>query len=485
MAGGVPTDGDGSQAPPSPERSAFDYYLGPHLSQGLRGTGNALAWALQNIIPGTSDAESLNQAVAASRRIGPEVMRGNFGQAGLQTGEMLANMLSTLPAVPALGGIIVGRKALQGGQNLNDLLRAEEILAKEMPGKAQHEIVPDELKGRIFDEAGGWYRGVDGRWRREIPDTRENFRWKMDPKDLPETKGVRLSEALDAPHLFESYPGMRTLPLSKRPGMGAEHYPATAFEDARIRLGIDSGSPERLLSILAHEVQHGVQDLEGFARGGSPANMQFFPGAFEDIVPKTAPTGELPSLEQFKGILERTFKHSFRGMPEDEIQRRYQALVADYTKMGMGGGGVPTFSRQINDSDAMEAYKRLLGEVEARSVQNRLSKALNDMQSNPRPWVHQDVPEAQQLTYKGAGRPTAIGQTRARNDAIEQLQGGLTRFKETQDASRRPGSLSSASTKTPPRPNKPPMRDSERVLLDRLLRDIQDAKIPPIPWVDY
>ena len=75
----------------------------------------------------------------------------------------------------------------------------------------------------------------------------------------------KLGEVFDHPELYKGYPELRDVQVTLKPGSGAAFTPQGGIE-----LGTEViGSKETLL----HEIQHAIQEREGWARGGSPENM--------------------------------------------------------------------------------------------------------------------------------------------------------------------------------------------------------------------
>ena len=152
----------------------------------------------------------------------------------------------------------------------------------------------------------GWFRGADGKWRWEIDDsgTETNTRWNFlrnpDAKrynelfekaylhgtataeDLNELqildknlKGVRksplyLDEIVRHDKLFEAYPALRDVKVRFEANTGnkeGSYHPET--DEFVLRTGLKL-EPEKLKSTLIHEIQHAIQEREGFARGSNP-----------------------------------------------------------------------------------------------------------------------------------------------------------------------------------------------------------------------
>ena len=139
--------------------------------------------------------------------------------------------------------------------------------------------------GRSIKMATGWERGVDGFWRYEIPAiqlkplTREKKTWE---------NGLPLESVLQAPGLFEAYPGLKEftlkatsmtavaayLPSSKTIELNIEELPLIASDtDLIIK---SEATRDRIREYLTHEIQHHIQNEEGFATGSNCAQLAYY-----------------------------------------------------------------------------------------------------------------------------------------------------------------------------------------------------------------
>lgn len=116
-------------------------------------------------------------------------------------------------------------------------------------------------------KATGWHEGMDGKWRFEINDSRMQLR--TDAANIPNY--TTLGELVDAPELFEAYPDMADLSVTFHTLEDGQNGGYSRKFDS-IELSRDlKNRPEALLNSLIHEVQHAIQNREGFASGANPA----------------------------------------------------------------------------------------------------------------------------------------------------------------------------------------------------------------------
>lgn len=131
---------------------------------------------------------------------------------------------------------------------------------------------PEEIRSLT-----GWFPGkYDGKLRYEIPDSDAKF--KTDFKDIPESKlfeksePLKLGDVLDHPQLFNTYPDAKNIEVSKRRGFFDFFGSLQGSFDGKNNINITPYAKEPL-STLLHEVQHWIQEKEGFAKGGNEQSV--------------------------------------------------------------------------------------------------------------------------------------------------------------------------------------------------------------------
>ena len=128
----------------------------------------------------------------------------------------------------------------------------------------------------------GWYKDIDGKWKFEINpkggdskifsdeiSTIEGEIGTIADQRLAQIEGKKLGEILKDDELFASYPMLKNIKISAE----TKNY-AGSFKGDEITLNLSLKGDE-LKSSLYHEIQHAVQDIEGFAKGTSPENINF------------------------------------------------------------------------------------------------------------------------------------------------------------------------------------------------------------------
>lgn len=246
-------------------------------------------------------------------------------------------------------GIMAGRMAKTA--NLNLLKKAA---AFEKAG-----LSPDEIW-----KATGWGRGKDWKWRFEIDDSKAPG-FKADAPDaIKNTWGKKpegniygenlpaLENVYQHPELLKAYPELKDLSVAHTDdAWGYASEPTAASPSGK--LGINSNmTPAGMNSTALHELQHHIQRLEGFARGGN-------------------------SRSGIEKVLE-----GLSASDSPEADMLMAAIGKKYNQRpGWLGGTI---------------YKHLAGETESRSVQAR--QAMNKLKRRTRPpWKDEDVPRQSQI----------------------------------------------------------------------------------------
>ena len=194
--------------------------------------------------------------------------------------------------------------------------------------------------------ATGWERGADGKWRYEMPDAK--IKDTMDVggghivkryEDDMLWNGGKLSRVIDAPELFKAYPQLKDVRIDTDAIMN--DMPSNGEYNSKTNtITIHADELKYMNGILNHEIQHVIQDIEGFAKGGSPRLVRGeVKKRFDEVTKQIKQLRAEGKEDEAKALIEKN-----RGL--------YNA----YQK-----------------NDDFNSYKSLAGEVEARNVSARLN----------------------------------------------------------------------------------------------------------------
>ncbi len=200
---------------------------------------------------------------------------------------------------------------------------------------------------------------------------------------------VELNDVMEAPELFKAYPQLEKIKFivkNLEAGLQGQYDADT---------DIITLSPMAGKSTLLHEVQHAIQDIEGFAKGGN--ERQFDEISAEPLREKVSELNKKMSevlteyvpLEDWLAIDQKLLEQNLS--PEEYAQERIDAISkydnGEYRKLAEEQQKIISRIEEIEENalegqveidgrtyeDAFEAYRSLAGEVEARNVQTRMN----------------------------------------------------------------------------------------------------------------
>lgn len=294
----------------------------------------------------------------------------------------------------------------------------------------------EKENARKIKQATGWERGADGKWRYEVEDfeidpkglARRNRLWSnlswgkeydalsdklFDGVELTEEEAARFDELSEKAeelratyeandvrylddyvkdeNLFKAYPELKQIRVeiynAPTSNTGATYY----GNQNLIRVNESVLDRADFRSILAHEVQHAVQSIEGFARGGNSMTYRKHLDALkekrdawsmiEEFADKREELGEDASqMDVYNALVNEYHSDGFefgdgfipsrnafdkgfnlwvRGYDKEGYEDAYNEYQSLIEKFGLGGEN--------------DRYNELSGEVEARNVQSRMN----------------------------------------------------------------------------------------------------------------
>jgi hypothetical protein len=265
-------------------------------------------------------------------------------------------------------------------------------------------------RGGKFAEADFNYKGVvDGKLRYEFSDedaSMRNFDDYLSEDEIARGETVRLEKVLDHPELYENYPQLRDLPIFINNKLSGTAVKGTFYN---LKKGI-AISPDilylgsELLSTVLHEVQHAVQNIEGFVPGSNNKylldprvkkavdsaearyedNLKSFEyGAALNSLPPhiKAKWAEYTKRPKPEGWNTESDQVAFlRGPFADEVtDRTIKNQISDYRKVDARRKEAKDALRKA-ESEAFKLYLRDYGEAEARNTEyrRRMTKAERD-----------------------------------------------------------------------------------------------------------
>jgi hypothetical protein len=253
---------------------------------------------------------------------------------------------------------------------------------------------------KTWDESAPKLTGLDSVQRQEISDklssligtddyetaVMQAYKRNVDAGKPIDTE-VYLKDVFDHPELFKAYPEL-------------EKYKMRILEpDSKVyaKKGSDmtifvraNATPEDARSSILHEIQHHIQETEGFARGGSA-----------NVFAKQA----MPEHKYYMSAID-----SINSQMKDAVGTpKYNDLIAKRDELIVEARQRGVLYPSQIEAIAQDKYKRLGGEAEARLTQARSNMSKEEMAAqnpyDPKYFMEKTGVPVDNLIFQGVGRP--------------------------------------------------------------------------------
>jgi len=301
-------------------------------------------------------------------------------------------------------------------------------------------------------QEGRTYIGAEGAEKFEFSD--KGLEWNISlGKDDPLSKklieeGVPLWDAIVHPELKKQYPTqfdhvvVKTDPKFKK-GQDAE------FDGEVITLSPEDIGTPRGKKMIAHELQHNVQKVEKFARGGSPEDFMAMNPVFENLLsgPPSSLTSEslknypmmIKNWKAVEGALIDAFNDVlWQGQPGkaqdllsiNNFMRIHKDRVDRQRFISPEDGSEISFIEAVQQRARINLYGRLGGEEEAFNVGRRQDWTTQERQEKPFKSTEKH-PRSQQIidpTNLHSGKMLSIEPPK-----LEAIEGGIPKMEQMLD----------------------------------------------------
>lgn len=287
--------------------------------------------------------------------------------------------------------------------------------------KVAEEMERGKKDAKAIKLATGWERGADGRWRYEMPDAKIK-----DMKDIGGGNIVKrfdddmlwndgkLTDVIDAPGLFEAYPQLKDVRIDTDAIMN--DMPSNGVYNAKTNtITIHADDLKYMNSILNHEIQHAIQYIEGFGKGGSPEQMEKEFKAAQDEWKARAYAHELEEKAKEMGgeynqsEVEKALVEEYKDLDmSDELPDKETRIKGfNYFARGYADRSMDDAIKRFrlnestrSDFDSYKEYLKLAGEVESRNVEKRLGMT-DEERRNSLAEETEDVNRDEQIVMNG------------------------------------------------------------------------------------
>lgn len=235
----------------------------------------------------------------------------------------------------------------------------------------------------------GWKKGSDNKWRYEIPDDIENISLKKLVEGVYSQKNIKLSDIYTNTTLYKAYPSLKDIEVSVKDSDFTQYgfYNKRSLDFGKTwdnyislnknkvlctQLDFIDGEKARkeVKSTTIHEIQHIIQDIECFAKGGSLATKNTLSSQLKaqyNKIPKD-------TIDKYKNLYAKTDDM-------DDLDAWSKAMIEfdNFYDEHEHEINIMTKWEKVSKSSDYEVYKNLGGEQEARETASRAMTSRDDM----------------------------------------------------------------------------------------------------------
>lgn len=352
-----------------------------------------------------------------------KMMGWKYRNANQIADRMMSDMLNGVDPTKIMKDAVSRRDDIMS-QMVGKMGAAEADKAKEETIRMDNNRMAEEMEkagkdAKVIKLATGWERGADGQWRYEIPDANVDIISKFNDK-VAEMKAngvespepiLKLGELLGEENdLFKYYPKMKDMQVLFSKGLSDGT--AGAYDHGTIELNInetnrfdgDDLNNENVYGTLLHEVQHAIQDIEGFAKGGNLYTSTTDEGINAIIEKKEKQINDLKTkwwannkILDNPEELEAAAELDGKSVKEvkDELSEKVIMQAAEIDTLNLQIARLK-HTKSPARSDATDLYNRLAGEVESRNVTERMNMS-EEERRNSLASETEDIPREDQV----------------------------------------------------------------------------------------
>ena len=233
-------------------------------------------------------------------------------------------------------------------------------------------------------EKTGWMLKADGKWRFEIPDCLDSIQF---PKEQSFFAFYFLESIYDNPQLYEAYPDLKRIRVytdgTNIKNTGTQG--VTFFDNGKWCISISPAfiekSEKHAKEVLVHEIQHIIQDYEGFAGGGNSrtvkAQISAEIGRHIQFI-QSIPNSQGINWRHYDSVISDSFKKDSKYTEKDRLeayaeQEKIEKEIGEETTrmLRFSTAQLKVLEESLKNDSPDFAYHRLLGEAEARETEDR------------------------------------------------------------------------------------------------------------------
>jgi hypothetical protein len=178
---------------------------------------------------------------------------------------------------------------------------------------------------------------------------------------------AKLSDVIEHGELFKAYPELKEVNVEFVDGMDSQASYNSATNTIALN-GLIKGMEPDVKSALSHEIQHAIQGIEGFAKGGNSEMFGDKIGSIKKEYQSLYQEYTTKKLALEKGVkVDGEYDISYDG-----LLFKSKELAFDVSRLQNKIESLKSVEK-ANWLSPYEAYRRLSGEVQSRNVQSRLN----------------------------------------------------------------------------------------------------------------
>lgn len=244
--------------------------------------------------------------------------------------------------------------------------------------------------------ATGWEKGADGKWRTETDDN-----WQFSPEflRLEPYESLPIDRCIqEGTELFSAYPELREFNVRLSTSLEMQQSKGWFDREGEEIVLQQDGLPA-MKKTLIHEIQHYIQEQEGFAPGGNlntasrlAATGNYSSTELADAYRKFHDNVKLLPGDLYENIGRVLHEDSFRNFRDvlgEELGELWgsKETAIDFMRNAYDSSNRETFLQiyeaelekaEKGHPDAFSLYRRLAGEVEARNAEKRSGLSLEE-----------------------------------------------------------------------------------------------------------
>ncbi len=366
------------------------------------------------------------QGQVGAKKIG-DVVNAVALPGDMLTGKVKPGSVQEMERATDLAGLMVGGPAPVASKLADGTLGSfagvkSKTINKDKLYQAQN-MEFDSVHPDIIHSETGFYRGSEGRWRYEISPEKSNILdagvefkkgsgnqtdWtSVSVDDTISVKPARmnnivenpladaftpstLGEILHHPELYKAYPHLKDMGVWPMPDRHVKEGIRGMFSPSNNGIFMSPAKTDDFHSTLLHEVQHAIQEFEGFSKGGNPES--YLPKGWKEIKDqyKAARNEALRKAEE-QGVSKKEIDSYLGSIQAEEngllknlsTDKKYASTVSSINErlakakeLGIYDSlkNIHKSERLIQEAEAKaySQYRNLAGEIEARNVQSRI-----------------------------------------------------------------------------------------------------------------